>query len=120
MKHVLAVALALNLGLEGLAAATLIGGPNGLGATGAPAMGWWSMHYGFAVIAIASAGVWLWPRRHEFAALTPVLGILATFHLAVLTSLLVAGDQPEGAAAHAVLSVLFVALLALRSKIATQ
>lgn len=120
MQHVLAIALALNLVLEGLAAATLIGSANGLGAAATPAAGWWSMHYGFAVIAIASAGVWLWPRRQELAALTPVLGILATFHLAVLTSLLLAGDQPEGAAAHAVLSVLFVALLALRRKLATR
>ena len=118
MKQVLAGALVLNLLLELLAAATLIGGPNGLGATGAPPSGWWSMHYGFAVIAIASAGAWLWPHRHALSALTPVIGILATFHVAVLTSLLVAGDQPVGVVAHAVLSILFSLLFVLRRRIA--
>jgi hypothetical protein len=120
MKHVLAVALVLNLLLEALAAFTLISGPTGLGAAGALPNGGWSMHYGFAVIAIASASVWLWPRRHELAALTPVLGVLTTFHLGLLISLLIAGDQAGGAAAHAVLSVLFCLSFALRSKIASS
>jgi hypothetical protein len=118
MRNVLAVALVLNLLLEALAAATLIGGPTGLAVSGPPPSGWWSMHYGFAVIAIASASAWLWPRRHELTALTPVLGILATFHTAVMTSLLVAGDQPGGAIAHALLALSFSSLFALRGRIA--
>ena len=117
MKHVLAVALLLNLLLEALAAFTMIS--SGLGAEGALPNGGWSMHYGFAVIAIASASVWLWPRRSDLAALTPVVGILATFHVGVLISLLLAGDQAGGAAAHAVLSVLFCLSFALRRKIAS-
>ena len=118
MKHLLTLALVLNGLLEALAAATLIGGPTGLGTAGTPATGWWAMHYGFAVIAIASAGVWLWPRRRELAALTAVLGVLATFHGAVLTSLVLAGDQPQGVVAHAVLFALFVVLLVQRAKLA--
>ncbi len=120
MKHVLAVVLVLNFLVELLAAASLIGGENGIRAAGASPAGRWSMHYGFAVIAIASAGAWLWPRRHELAALTPVLGILTTFHLAVLTSLLIAGDQPAGVAMHALLGVLFSVLLVLRKRVAAR
>jgi hypothetical protein len=120
MKQILAVALVLNFLAELLAAAALIGGENGLGAAETSPAGRWSMHYGFAVIAIASAGAWLWPHRHELSALTPVLGILTTFHLAVLTSLLVAGDQPTGVVAHTILSVLFSVLLVLRRRVAAR
>jgi hypothetical protein len=120
MDRLLVAALVLNFVAETLAAATLIGGPSGVGATEASNGGRWSMHYGFAVIAIASAGAWVWPRRRELAALTPVLGILATFHVAVLTSLLIAGDQPVGVVIHAVLSLTFLLLLLLRGRIVAR
>ena len=116
MHALLAAALALNFLLEALAAATLIGGPGGIG--DATAASRWSMHYGFAVIAIASAGLWLWPARRELAALTPVLGVLTIFHAALVTSLFVAGDQPQGAVAHAVLAVVFAFLFLQRRKLA--
>ena len=78
MKIFFTVVLALNLLVEGMAAFTLIGGPQGISAAGTG--GQWSMHYGFAAIAIASAGLWLWPYRNNKAAVTapsaPV-GILA-------------------------------------------
>ncbi len=120
MNRLLAVALVSNFLAEALAAASLIGGPSGLAASEAANVDRWSMHYGFAVIAIASAGAWLWPRRRELSALTPVLGILATFHIAVLTSLLIAGDQPLGVGIHAVLSLTFLLLLALRKKLVAR
>ena len=120
MERLLVVALALNFVAEALAAANLIGGPSGVGASDASAASRWSMHYGFAVIAIASAGAWLWPRRRELSALTPVLGILATFHVAVWTSLLIAGDQPAGVAIHAVLALTFLVLLLSRSRLAAR
>jgi hypothetical protein len=120
MKKLLVVALALNFLVEALAAASLIGGPSGLGASDASNLDRWSMHYGFAVIAIACAGAWLWPARRELAALTPVLGVLATFHVAVFTSLLLAGDQPLGVGIHAVLSLTFLLLLALREKLVAR
>jgi hypothetical protein len=118
MQTLLAVALVSNFLVEALAAASLIGGPHGLGAHGAPPAERWSMHYGFAVIAIASAGAWLWPRRRELSALTPVLGMLATFHVSVLVSLLLAADQPLGVVLHSVLGLLFVVSFALRRRIA--
>jgi hypothetical protein len=118
MSHVLVVVLGLNFFVEALAAASLIGGPSGIGASGAAAGERWSMHYGFAVIAIASASLWLWPRRRELASLTPVLGVLATFHSAVLISLAVAGDQPVGVGMHAILALLFVASFARRAQLA--
>jgi hypothetical protein len=120
MQLLLAIALGLNLVVETLAAAGLIAGPNGISASGDAARERWAMHYGFAVIAIASAGIWLWPRRRELAALTPVLGMLITFHLAVLTSLLIAGDQPAGVVLHAVLALLFVISFVRREKIAAS
>lgn len=119
MNRLLAVALVSNFLVESLAAAALIGGPNGLGGE-ASASGRWSMHYGFAVISIASASAWLWPRRHERSALTPVLGILATFHLAVLTSLLIAEEQPVGTVVHAVLALTFLLLFVRRGRLAAR
>ena len=119
MNQVLAAALVLNFLAEALAAVALIGGPNGVRGE-ASAAGRWSMHYGFAVIAIASAGAWLWPRRHELAALTPVLGILATFHIAVSTSLLIAGEQRAGSVVHAILALTFLVLFLFRKRLATR
>ncbi len=117
MTLLLAVALAANFFFEALAATALIGGPTGLRGE-AVATGRWSMHYGFAVIAIASASAWLWPRRRELAALTPVLGILTTFHAAVATSLLLAGEQREGSIVHVVLALVFLALFVRRDRLA--
>ena len=54
MKIFFTSVLVLNLLLEALAAASLIGGPQGL-ANIQPETGMWAMNYGFAVIAIASA-----------------------------------------------------------------
>lgn len=116
MVVLLGAVLALNLVAEGIAAVSLIGGL----APDASAAGPWALHYGFAVIAIASAGAWLWPHRREHAALTPVLGMLATFHAAVLVSLLRAGDQPAGVPVHAVLALAFLLLFALRGRIAAS
>jgi hypothetical protein len=118
MTLLLAVALVLNFAIEAMAATTLIGGAQGLAAP--PGADRWAMHYGFAVIAIASAGAWLWPFRRELAALTPVLGVLAVFHVAVLTSLQIAGDQREGAVLHGALALLFVALFTQRRKLAVR
>jgi hypothetical protein len=118
MSVLLAVALVMNLAIEAMAATTLIGGARGLAAP--PGTDRWQMHYGFAVIAIASAGAWLWPRRREQAALTSVLGMLTTFHVSLLTSLLIAGDQRQGAVLHGILALLFALLFAQRRKLATR
>jgi len=104
MRYIFGAFLVLNFLAEALAAGTLIGGPDGIAAAGSG--GQWSMHYGFAVIAIASAGLWIWPQRRALAAVTAVLGILTVFHICVLASLILAGDQPAGVVIHAVLAPL--------------
>lgn len=116
MKTALTVFLVLNLLTEALAAASLIGGPTGLGATEAVPGGMWAMHYGFAVIAIASALFWLWPYRDNHAAVTAVLGMLMTFHCVLLTSLLIEGVQQAGIVIHSVLALFAIVLFALRSR----
>ena len=63
MKILLMVTLVLHLLMELMAAVALIGGPEGVGNAGAGNM--WSMHYGFAALAIASISVWVWPKRTD-------------------------------------------------------
>ena len=104
MKYLFGVLLILNFLAEALAATSLIGGPDGIAAAGSG--GQWSMHYGFAVLAVASAGLWVWPQRRNLGAVTAVLGILTVFHVGVLVSLILAGDQPAGVVIHGVLAPL--------------
>lgn len=104
MKLLFIVVLVLNLLVEGLAAVSLILGPDGLSAAGTGDQ--WSMHYGFAVIAIASASLWVWPRRTDLGVVTAVLGILLVFHSVLFVSLATAGDQQAGMVIHAVLAAL--------------
>ena len=104
MKILWNVVIILSGLTELMAAATLIGGPGGVSAAGSGNM--WSMHYGFAALAIASLSVWIWPRRHEVEAIAVALGVLITFHTGLLISLTLAGDQPVGMILHGVLAVL--------------
>ena len=71
MKIVFTIFLILNVFTEALAAISLIGGPDGITAAGKGNL--WSMHYGFAALAIASASLWIWPyrRRHQRALRPP-------------------------------------------------
>jgi len=107
------IILVLNLLVEGFAAFSLILGPGGLSAAGTGDQ--WSMHYGFAVLAIASASLWVWPRRTDLRAVTAVLGILLVFHTALFVSLATAGDQQIGMVIHAVLAALCLVAFARRS-----
>ena len=113
MKLLFVVVLALNLLVEGFAAFSLIAGPGGLSAAGTGEQ--WSMHYGFAVIAIASASLWIWPWRTDLRAVTAVLGILLVFHAALFISLATAGDQQVGMVIHAVLAALCLVAFTRRS-----
>ena len=117
MRTLFAIFLILNLLVEALASVSLIGGPEGLAAAGKGGM--WSMHYGFAAFAIASASLWVWPQRNHQSAVTAVLGLLATFHSGLFVSLTAAGDQQAGMVIHAVLAVLAITLFALRGRIAS-
>ena len=114
MQILFVVFLVLNLLAEALAAVSLIGGEGGVAAAGSG--GQWSMHYGFAVIAIASASIWVWPVRRDRRAVTAVLGILLMFHVSVLVSLAVAGDQAVGVVIHSVLAILAALLFSLRQR----
>jgi|DEB0MinimDraft_6_1074348.scaffolds.fasta_scaffold126300_2 hypothetical protein len=114
MKKLFAALLVLNLLFELLAASSLIAGPEGIRATGLGNQ--WSMHYGFAALAIASVSVWAWPGRQLMVVATPVLGILLTFHTGLFISLMVAGDQVAGSVIHAVLALLAWALFLTRKK----
>ena len=114
MKILFVVVLVLNLLIEALAATTLIGGPEGIAAAGQGAM--WSMHYGFAALAIASASLWVWPYRNSLKAVTAVLGVLCTFHTGLFISLTLAGDQQVGMAIHGVMAALCIVLFTQRAK----
>jgi len=118
VKIVLMIALVLNALAELLAATTLIGGPAGIQAAGSGEM--WSMHYGFAALAIASLSIWIWPHRYNLRVVTPALLTLSVFHTGLCLSLTLAGDQPQGMVLHAVLAVLFVTLLATRKVFASS
>ena len=114
MKYAFATLLVLNFLTEILAAASLIGGSEGVIAAGKGNM--WSMHYGFAALAIASVSLWSWRSRSDLRVVTVVLGILVTFHTGLLVSLVLAGDQQAGVIMHAVLAMLSIFLFLQRSK----
>ena len=63
MKTLFTTYLLLNLILEGIAAVTLVGAGLGLFTIAQLESGMWSMNYGFAAIAIASALFCVWPCR---------------------------------------------------------
>ena len=112
MHIVLSITLVLNALVELLAGASLILGPVGISAAGTGEM--WSMHYGFAVLAIASISIWVWPQRYNRQVVTPALLSLIVFHVGLCCSLTLAGDQFVGSIIHGVFSFLFVLLFGMR------
>lgn len=114
MRALFAVLLIAHLLMEAMAAVALIGGPEGISAAGQGAQ--WSMHYGFAALAMASISVWVWPRRNDLAAVTVALGVLLTFHVGLTLSLAVAGDQVGGMIGHAVLAAISLVLITQRTR----
>ncbi len=115
MKILLMVTLVLHLLMELLAGAALIGGPEGISNAGAGNM--WSMHYGFAALALASISIWVWPKRSDLAVLTVALSVLMVFHFGLTLSLYLAGDQAGGMIGHAVLAVLCTVCFVSRGKL---
>lgn len=115
MRMLFNVLLAFNFLVEAMAAASLIGGPEGLAAAGKGEM--WSMHYGFAALAIASVSLWIWPYKRDPTAVTVALGLLLTFHTGLTLSLAAAGDQPVGLVLHIVLASLSALLFARRARL---
>jgi len=116
MKKFFTAYLVLNFLLEVLAAITLIGGTLGLFSIAQLETGMWSMNYGFAAIAIASAVFWVWPHRSSHAAVGSVLGILLTFHALVSVSFAIQGNQVPPIVVHAVMAVLAIFFYSQRTK----
>ena len=116
MKKLFTTYLVLNLFLEGVAAVTLIGAALGLFAIGQLESGTWSMNYGFAAIAIASAIFWVWPHRSKREAVGPVLGILFLFHALVSISFAMQGNQVPPAVVHGIMGLLGIFLYVRRSE----
>ena len=114
MKILFNVVLILSFLFEAFASASLIAGPEGFAAAGSGNQ--WSMHYGFAALAIASISLWVWPYRTNLPLVTFALGVLFTFHTGLSISLYLAGDQQAGMIIHSVLSVLCLVLITQRSK----
>ena len=114
MKHLYTTVLILHFLLEALAALSLIAGPGGIAAMGQG--GQWSMHYGFAALALASISLWAWPHRENYTVATLVLGVFIVFHIGLTISLAVAGDQAAGMIGHAVMSVLSIIAFTARAK----
>ena len=108
MKIFFITFLVLNLLFESIAAVFLLTGPDGVMAETMPVSGMWAMNYGFAVIAMASAIFWVWPHRTNLAAVSAVLGILATFHIALTISLTIPGNQIGPATLHGALAIMAV------------
>jgi hypothetical protein len=114
MKRLYSAALILNFLVELMAATTLVLGPGGIRSPGLGDQ--WSMHYGFAALAIASLSLWAWRYRGDGRVVTVVLGLLMTFHIGLFISLLVAGDQQMGLLLHGVLAILVVGLFVFRKR----
>ena len=115
MKNLFTTYLVLNLLLESIAAATLIGAGLGLFSIAQFESGMWSMNYGFAAIAIASALIWVWPYRSRRDVVGPVLGILLTFHALIGISFAIQGVQIPSIIVHGAMALLGVFLYTRRS-----
>jgi len=115
MKNLFTSYLVLNLLLEGVAAITLIGAALGLLSIAGLESGFWSMNYGFAAIAIASAIFWVWPHRSKHEAVGPVLGILFSFHAFVSISFAIDGAQVGPVVMHGAMAALAIYLYSRRA-----
>jgi len=115
MRILFTTFLVLNLILEGIAAVTLVGAGLGLFTIAQFESGMWSMNYGFAAIAIASALFWVWPHRSKREVVGPVLGILLAFHALVSVSFAIQGDQIPSIVVHGIMALLGILLYTRRS-----
>ena len=115
MRSLFAIYLVLNLVLEGIAAVTLVGAGLGLFTIAQLESGMWSMNYGFAAVAIASALFWVWPHRAKREVVGPVLGILFAFHALVSVSFAIDGTQVPSIVVHGIMALLGIFLYARRS-----
>jgi hypothetical protein len=115
MKNLFTGFLVINLLLEGLAGAALIGGTLELFTIEQLETGMWAMVYGFAALAIASAIFWVWSHRARSEAVGPVLGILLAFHALVAVAFALQGNQVPVVIVHAVMAALAIFLYSQRT-----
>ena len=97
MKILFTILLVLNFLTEALASTTLIGGPDGIAAAGRG--GQWSMHYGFAALAIASISLWAWPYRSQLQVTTVVLGVAVATYVIEVSLVVVTMIGPQNSRA---------------------
>ena len=116
MKSLFTVFLFLNFLLEIVAGVALIGASLGLVSVAQLETGMWSLIYGFAALAIATAIFWVWPHRENRDAVGAVLGILFSFHELVLIAFVIEGSQMPPAIAHAAMAAYAMFLYMQRSR----
>ncbi len=75
----------------------------------------WSMNYGFAAVAIASAIFWVWPHRARRDVVGPVLGILLAFHALVCVSFAIDGNEIPAIVVHGIMALVGIFLYVRRS-----
>ena len=116
MKNLFTGFLFLNFLLEFVAGVVLIGASLGLLSVAQLETGMWSMIYGFAALAVATAIFWVWPHRDNRDVVGAVLGILLSFHALILIAFVIEGNQTPSAIAHAAMAAYAMFLYMQRSK----
>jgi len=76
----------------------------------------WSWNYGFVALAVGSAVFWAWPHRDNFGTVGVVLGIIASFHLAITVALAIKDALFLDVVLHGGFTVLCAYLFTQRSK----
>ena len=116
MKQLLNATLVLNFLVEAPVGAALALAPENFLAPDQVAGALWARNYGVAAFSVASLSVWLWPKRHDFSAVSLGLGFFITFHPMLAIALLTSGGQTVGVVIHTVLSISFVLLFSTRTR----
>ena len=116
MKNLFTGFLFLNFLLEIVAGVVLIGATLGLFSVAQLETGMWSMIYGFAALAVATAIFWIWPHRDSRTAVGAVLGILFSFHALIFIAFVIVGNQVPPTIAHGVMAAYAMYLYMQRPK----
>lgn len=76
--------------------------------------------YGGAAVAMSTAVLWAWPQRNNYGVMGVVLGLLASFHTALMVALLLAaatgGNPVFVGVVHGIIAALFWLLYARRAQ----
>jgi len=110
MKALFFISILANLLIEAGAGISLLAGDQGISSGVRPDYGPWSIHYGFAAIAVASVSIWLWLYRFNIVVMGVLLGFLATFNTLLFLSVLLAGGASVAMAFHGFMAIACSAL----------